>query len=477
MKKTILIVTAFVFITLLLSNTQVKKINSFVMTVLSEEPVLPSTPFEYGFDFPMHLFPNDTIILGYGGGGDPDTTVLPTISNNGATLGRVLFYDKKLSSSEDISCGSCHDQSLSFTENKSFSDGVTGLTKRNSMHLNDLGWSNRELFTWALTHENIHEMIRIPLTDENEIGIDPEEVSEKLSSTSYYPNLFKNAFGTTEISEERIVDALVQFIHSMNTLNSKFDQELTVDFEGFSPIEKRGQLLFGENCSGCHTQGAHQASSPINIFVPAGSPLNTSPFIFNNGLPLDEDDKGAGEINPGLDYLYKIPTLRNIALTAPYMHDGRFSNLEEVIDHYSEKVESNDWTDFSGLLPEGGFKFSQYDKDALMAFMQTLTDESFLTNPKWSDPFASPTANEYPKTIERLSVSPNPTSDFANVKFENDNNEKVKINILSNDGTLLDSFETEASEFTFTKNKFSAGLYLIQIIKNTETATVKILVQ
>ena len=314
----------------------------FILTSVGKEPILPSEPYNYrDVEFPDHLLATDSIDTGYESGG-VDSSAFDFISDDAATLGRVLFYDKKLSAKENISCATCHDQSLSFTENKAVSEGVSTPTKRNSMHLNDMAWTNNKSFFWDMSQTNLHEMIRLPLTDENEIGVDINEIKFKLASTSYYPELFAKAYGDGFIDEHRIVDALVHFISSMNTFNSKFDQESKNQFAGFSSEEIHGLELFGEFCSTCHSQGNHSLFG--EILVSEEVPLiEIMPFIFNNGLPEDPNDHGAGEWNEAFNNLFKIPTLRNIELTGPYMHDGRFETLEEVVDHYSDGVVNNEW--------------------------------------------------------------------------------------------------------------------------------------
>lgn len=137
------------------------------------------------------------------------------------------------------------------------------------------------------------------------------------------------------------------------------------------------------NCSTCHSQGAHTFFGE-DVFID-GNIVEIFPFFFNNGLEENEDDIGVGEWIPVFDHLFKVPSLRNIELTEPYMHDGQFTTLEEVLDHYSDGVIENEWTDF--FIPSGGFQFSQGETTALLDFMKTFTDESFLIEVKWSDPF------------------------------------------------------------------------------------------
>ena len=481
MRKSLPICFLFAFCLFLLTNFKYKEKSLFLMMVLNEEPNLPSTPFDYkNIEFPEHLLEaRDTIETGYETEGI-DTNSFKTITDDKATLGRVLFYDQKLSAFENISCSSCHNQSLSFTENKSFSEGISAPTKRNSLQLNDIGWSNNNSFFWDMSETDLHTMIRLPLTDDNEIGVDINDIADKLSLTTYYPLLFERAFGSSFINEERIVDALVQFIKSMNTFDSRFDQEASTGFDGFTEAERNGLKLFGGHCNNCHSQGSHSDLFGEIIIFSENEPLGGNnifleifPFIFNNGLPEDEDDKGAGEWDEQFNNLFKIPTLRNIELTGPYMHDGRFSTLEEVLDHYSDGVEANEWSFF---IPGNGFNFSNKEKSDLIAFLKTLTDDSFLTEEKWSDPFEASSNNKNPG-FNNLLVKPNPMDDRTVISFENDGNELVSVNVLSADGRLIEHFKTNSNNVHFDKADFNSGLYFIQLIMGDRRSTQKLVVR
>ena len=469
MKKAFTVSLSLVCLIFILSNFTVPDVHRFVMMVVGEEPILPIDPYTYDdAEFPEHLF-NANNDIGYEGGGR-DTFALSQLDNDKATLGRVLFYDKKLSAMEDISCGSCHHQELSFAENKSFSEGVNSDTKRNSMHLNELGWTNRSGFTWDMRESDLHEMIILPLTDENEIGANIDDVRIKLEQTTYYSELFSNAYGDADVTEERIVDALVQFITSMTTFNSRFDEQVVSEFDDFTADELLGLELFSNNCNTCHSQGTHTIFGE-EFFVDE-SLFFFFPFIFNNGLPVDPEDAGVGEWDESFSDLFKVPTLRNIELTAPYMHDGRFNTLEEVIDHYSDDVVDNEWTEF---IPSGGFDFDDTEKQALLAFLHTLTDNTFGTNPRWSDPFSSTVGIE-DLPITELKLAPNPTSDIATISFANHDNHLVSINIFNSSGMLMRHDQFVGGEYQIAKGDFVAGLYTIQLIMGDRKSVQRLIV-
>ncbi len=471
MQKTISIILLLGALVIGFSNFTSSPKSTFIMTVVNEEPQLPDNPFNYSIEIPDHLLadPDTTIVIGYSSG-PIQTSDVDNLDNDIVTLGRVLFYDEKLSAMENISCATCHDQSLSFTENKSFSEGISSETQRNSMHLNDLGWSNNEHFAWDMRRSNLTEMIRLPLTDENEIGANLWEIAVKIENTSYYPELFDKAFGDDFVVESRIVEAIKQFIASMHTFDSKFDQQAPNDFSGFTNQEMEGLTLFQENCSTCHSQGQHSVFG-----IPSLDALDDTPFIFNNGLAADEEDKGVGEWQTGMEGLFKVPTLRNIELTAPYMHDGRFNTLDEVIDHYSDDVIETQWT--SEFIPVGGFQFADNEKAALKAFMQTLTDDTFINDEKWSNPFQEVSSSKETVFFQDLVLKPNPMSDRAVIEFKNENHKLVSLNIISSEGRLIKHDNTTSNQFVLEKPWFEPGMYYIELIMDDAKSSQKLIVQ
>jgi len=312
----------------------------------------------------------------------------------GATLGRVLFYDKKLSLNNTVSCASCHKQTLGFSDNKTFSEGFEGrVTTRNAPHLINL--FEASAYFWDGRTSTLEELALQPVANHIEMGIENmDKLPAKLATQDYYPPLFEDAFGTQEVTPERISKAMAQFLRSMASYNSKMDRAQN-SAEQLTGMEQLGQEIFfswGQGgCINCHS-GRNLAGWGTNFA--------------NIGLDEEYADNGFGEQNSESNGMFKVPSLRNIALTAPYMHDGRFATLEEVIEHYSTGIQPHpnlDWslrqTDFDDIFIEPVItsedavvnpihrNFSDAEKKALVAFLHTLTDEVFVSNPKFSDPF------------------------------------------------------------------------------------------
>ncbi|PZX48547.1 cytochrome-c peroxidase [Algoriphagus chordae] len=329
----------------------------------------------------------------------PSTIAMPTdnpLTAEGVQLGRMLFYEKKLSADGTVSCGSCHQQQKAFSDGNQFSFGVSdSIGDMNSMSLSNLHWQTK--FFWNGRAISLEDQAIQPIEDEREMNLPIEEAVNRLQADAKYPSLFKNAFGTSEISSNLIGKALSQFERTLISANSKFDAWIRNEVE-LSPEEQLGLELFfthpeptlqlrGGNCSDCHIG-----------FLTAGDSEGLAGF-HNNGLDSEENlSLGLMEIT-GNSFdrgKFKAPGLRNIALTAPYMHDGRFQTLEEVLDHYNGHIQNNSTLDVlileaSNELPDGSgnvkLHLSDDEKAAIIAFLHTLTDQQFIANPKFSDPF------------------------------------------------------------------------------------------
>ncbi len=302
------------------------------------------------------------------------------ITNPGSTLGRVLFYDKRLSHNNTTSCASCHQQANGFADSERFSTGADGAqTSRRAMGLTNAKFYDNGRFFWDERALTLEDQVLMPIADPNEMAMDLDDLNTKLASTSFYADLFQSAFGSSQITSERISKAMSQFIRSLVSYGSKFDSAF--DDNGspsfdlvFTAQEELGRQIFhGQGrCSFCHTSNAHVAQQ-----------------VHNTGLDAFVTDPGAG------DGKFKAPSLRNVAVREFFMHDGRFASLEEVVEFYSTEIQEQPNLDFR--LRDGDkddtairFNFSNEELDALVAFLQTLTDENFLTDPKFSDPFVLP---------------------------------------------------------------------------------------
>jgi len=471
MKKSILFIFAAAVFVTLISNTDRSSSANFVFSAIEGEPELPASPFNYTVDFPEHItsaIPSEP--TGYQSI-DPDTSLAISVTNDGATLGRVLFYDKKLSALEDISCASCHLASQSFADPHEFSQGVNTLTTRNSMHLNDLGWSKNKGFFWDFREGDLHDAIALPLTDNNEIGADLNDITLKIASTDYYPELFEKAYGSSIVTPERVVDALVQFISSMNTFNSKFDKGAENDFVNFNAAENRGMELFANKCATCHNEG--NGIPGFGFIFSLEESILFFPNLFNNGLDEESEDPGVGSWMEGMEGLFKSPTLRNIELTGPYMHDGRFETLDEVIDFYSEDVVSNGWE--SELLEAGGFQFTDQEKSDLKAFLMTLTDRTIAQNPKWSDPFAN--ASSTTELDIDVKVMPNPMDLYSDIIVDNVDGSRIDVSISDTQGRIVKSDYFIGDNYRIEKANFTTGMYYVTLKQDRKIATYKLMVR
>jgi cytochrome c peroxidase len=286
----------------------------------------------------------------------------------------VLFYDTRLSANDTIACASCHLQAVGFSDQARLSVGFEGgTTRRNSMGLTNARFFQGDLFFWDTRAASLEALVLEPIQDPIEMGSSLPALIAELEAESFYPPLFEAAFGSANITEERIAKAVAQFIRSLVSAESKFDQGYAVNFINFTPQERQGMDLFQSRRLGCNI--CHITDTQI---------LNEA---LNNGLDRIYLDNGVGEItgNRGDDGKFKPPSLRNVAVTAPYMHDGRIDTLEAVIEHYSSGVKAH--PNRSPFVPIGGFRLNAQEKAALVAFLKTLTDEQFLRDVRFSDPF------------------------------------------------------------------------------------------
>lgn len=324
----------------------------------------------------------------------------PFIDDAKATLGRVLFYDTKLSATGETSCASCHDQALAFSDDKALSEGINGqVTERNSLPLASVANFSSSYdghggggfpiqggnigFFWDERASSIADQSAQSIENSIEMGMDLNELVANLNQEDYYKILFKKAFGDELVTKQRMLGAIQEFVNSFVSIDSKFDQglnqveDVSLSFPNFTAQENLGREIFNNNCTSCH---ARDMSTPTGV------------NMANNGLDLEYADKGLGDrtgeaIHNGV---FKVPFLRNIELTAPYMHDGRFATLEEVVEHYSSGIKAHDNLAHQLKKADGSahlFNFNEEEKAALVAFMKTLTDHTFVEQTRFSDPF------------------------------------------------------------------------------------------
>lgn len=321
---------------------------------------LDTTP--YDLNLPSHM-PRMAI---------PDDNPL---TEEGVNLGRHLFYEVRLSLDGTQSCGSCHAADYAFSDSGlQFSEGIDGLFgDKNAMAIINLGWA-REFF-WDGRSVGLEAQASEPVINPIEMHNTWSNVEVSLQADSMYRRMFREAFGTEEVTEADAVKAIAQFERSMVSANSRYDQYKLGDENALSSLEKYGMELFfleKAECFHCHTELLMQDNLYHNNGLDFPASRNEGRFAVTG----DTNDIGK----------FKTPTLRNIELTGPYMHDGRFETLEEVLEHYSSGIRES--SNLQVLLRRpGGLGLNPQEKQALVAFLRALTDTTFTTNPDFSDPF------------------------------------------------------------------------------------------
>ncbi len=324
-------------------------------------------------------------------------------------MGRVLFYDRSLSANGTTSCASCHQQKLAFTDGVPFSKGYKGeLVTRNSMSLINLRYHKRGRFFWDERAPTLEQQVLMPIENEIEMGHSLAEVVKQLAADQLYPPLFNAAFGDERVTQTRIARALAQFLRAIVSYRSRYDigrvqvKSIYDSFPNFTEQENYGksQFLTRGGCAVCHLL------TPTNVAEEDAASLDRNRqsafFVVNepvaNGVDgvTDGKDSGYAAVTTKATDVgkFKVSSLRNIFLTAPYMHDGRFTTLEQVIEHYSNGVHPhpNLGLAFTDKTPAGkedtsGFRLTAKQKSALVAFLKTLTDEKFVADSRFRDPF------------------------------------------------------------------------------------------
>ncbi len=346
-------------VVLLLALASCRKDKSEQVFVLTYDP----TP--YNLELPVGFPPMDIPA-------DNPLTV------EGVELGRHLFYEKRMSHTLTQACADCHFSFAAFSDTAQLSQGVTGaLGRRNAMVLQNLGYADN--YFWDGRAASLEEQIFMPVTDPNEMDDTWPNVVSKLEADTMYQRMFFEAFGISTIDSVHVSKAIAQFLRTMVSGDSRWDKAIrgeliltTDEFEGYDLFKS----LTGADCFHCH---------------PHSSRLFTDHSYANNGMDLSFTDNGLGEVT-GLPFdngKFKVPSLRNVEYSAPYMHDGRFATLDEVIDHYSDHVEeaSPNISPLMEFASTGGVALTPTEKNQVKAFLLALSDPDFINNPEFSNPF------------------------------------------------------------------------------------------
>ncbi|MDB5975791.1 MAG: cytochrome-c peroxidase [Nevskia sp.] len=288
------------------------------------------------------------------------------VTSAGFALGRRLFYDPILSRDGSIACGSCHQQFAAFAHlDHRVSHGIGGVNgKRNTPGLFNLAWQPDLMWDGSVHHLELQPVA--PMSNPVEMGGSLALAVDKLRRNARYPELFAQAFGSPGVDSQRLLRALAQFTGTLVSADSRYDR-FVKGKEAFTPQERDGLDLFREHCASCHRE-----------------PLFSDFSYRNNGLDAAPRDAGRAVVS-GRDEdqgRFRVPSLRNIALTAPYMHDGRYDSLEQVLDHYSGGIQPSPTLDPSLAH---GVPLSPDQRTALLAFLDTLTDESFVHDRRFAE--------------------------------------------------------------------------------------------
>jgi cytochrome c peroxidase len=300
------------------------------------------------------------------------------VTDAGARLGRVLFYDKRLSVNDQRACASCHLQAFGFADTARLSKGFAGgLTGRHSQGLANARFYQRGRAFWDERAVSLEDQALRPIQDPVEMGLSLENMVAKVGASSYYPALFTAAFGTPEVTSDRVARAIAQFVRSLKSTQSRLDASVPPPPGGpaatpLTALEQQGRDLFNgpAGCAPCHSTVAQISDN-----------------VHNTGLDATITDVGAGNGR------FKSPSLRNVGVRTRFMHDGRFTTLQQVVEFYDSGVNANPGLDgrLRDTVPFQNqpkrLNLSQAQRDALVAFMHTLTDSTFLTTPKFASPF------------------------------------------------------------------------------------------
>jgi cytochrome c peroxidase len=310
------------------------------------------------------------------------------LTKEGVELGRFLFYEKRLSGDNTMSCATCHMPQNGFSDANQFSVGIDGIAgTRQSMALVNLGWEN--FFFWDGRSSSLEEQILEPVPNPIEMHQSWKDAVSKLNADVKYRNRFFRAFNEEGIDSVKVSKAIAQFLRTLVSGESKYD--VMYKYENSMTLNSNEQAILGtidpEEWAG---YDLFKSLNGADCFHCHNGPLMQVKKFSNNGLmPNSINDLGRAHVtnNPEDNYKFKVPTLRNIALTAPYMHDGRFATLDEVIEHYSSGIHMSPTIDpLIEFGSQGGVQLDAQEKYLLKKFLLTLTDNNFINNPNFKDP-------------------------------------------------------------------------------------------
>ncbi len=425
------------------------------------------------------------------------------ITDEGATLGRVLFYDKRLSVTNEVSCSSCHKQALAFSDAAELSQGIGGLTKRHSMRLVNLRFGEDTLFRWDRQAKSLLEQMTFPIKEFDEMGFsgtngapDFEDLIFKLSNTHFYPTLFNTAFGDAEISEERIAKALAQFVMSIQSFDSKYDiGRAQVDsdsdpFPNFTAAENAGKALFLDSFI-CITdtvkiqigqeEGSFEASKRVSGGLNCASchrppEFDIDPKSLNNGFTQGNPNAGI-EDELGIT---RSPSLRDLYnpdgnLNGGIFHTGQGNSFTDIAAHYYfQPIKPNNTNLDPRLMPNDKplwLNLSQQQRIQLDYFLQTLTGVDLYVNEKWSNPFDKygdiqligsqiSSSSDINDQGEKPNCYPNPVSDQLTIESEKPIEQLI---IQAGNGKVLHESSPDVSMLTLNVNELPKGLFFVRL--------------
>lgn len=413
-----------------------------------------------------------------------NTPIDNSISDAGATLGRVLFYDKQLSLDGTISCSSCHHQEFAFGDTATQSVGMNGLTGRHSMRLVNARYSDEPRFFWDERAETLEDQVTMPIQDHVEMGFsgtdgDPgiDSLITRIAEIDYYQVLFPLAFNTPEVTEDLISKALAQFVRSIQSFDSPFDEGMNqtnnpnAPFPNFTQLENQGKNLYltpqpegGAGCAGCH--------GPAEFSI--------GPLTQNNGVIGTAGNADIDLTNT------RAPSLRELVNpggieNGPFMHDGSLATLMEVVNHYSAIPLNPQNTNLDPRLQGPPLNFNDTQKEALVAFLNTLSGSAVYTAEQWSNPFdengdldligGTTNVSDLNQNKYQVNVYPNPFQDFLTIDSDL---EQFQLSMFSINGSLVRQFQATTGERVDLRD-LPKGVYLVQLkLDDSQIQTLKV---